>query len=75
MFARGGAYATFPEVAIISRLHLTTSVQKHAWLKLRQDSSTQKFYIINVVCIFYLLEIDPLFYTRSYMYKCTNVTF
>ena len=63
LFARGGAYDTFPEVAIISLLHLTTPVQKHAWQKLRQDSSTQKLYIINVVSIF-LIEIDLLFYTK-----------
>jgi hypothetical protein len=44
-------------------LHLTTPVQKHAWQKLRQDSSTQKFYIINVVNIL-LIEIDLLFYTK-----------
>jgi hypothetical protein len=30
LFARGGAYDTFPEVAIISRLHLTTPVQRHS---------------------------------------------
>ena len=30
LFARGGAYNTFPEVAIISLLHLTTPVQRHA---------------------------------------------
>ena len=63
MFARGEAYATFPEVTIISRLHLTTPVQKHAWQKLRQDSCTQKFYIINVVSIL-LIEIDLLLYTK-----------
>ena len=57
------AYETFPEVAIISLLHLTTPVKKHAWQKLRQDSSTQKFYIINVVSIF-LIEIDLLLYTN-----------
>jgi hypothetical protein len=61
--ARGGAYDNFPEVAIISLLHLTTPVQKHAWQKLRQDSSTQKFYIINVVSIL-LIEIDLLLYTK-----------
>ena len=27
------------------------TVQKHAWQKLRQESTTQKFYIINVVSI------------------------
>ena len=30
LFARGGAYDTFPEVAIISRLDLTRPVQKLA---------------------------------------------
>ena len=30
LFARGGAYDTFPEVTIISLLHLTTPVQKNA---------------------------------------------
>ena len=40
-------YDTFPKVAIISLLHLTTPIQR-----LRQGSSTQKFYIINVVSIF-----------------------
>ena len=53
LFARGGAYDTFPEVAIISVLHLTTPVQKHARQTLRQDSSTQKFYIMNVVSSFF----------------------
>jgi hypothetical protein len=40
---------------------------------LRQDSSTQKFYIINMVSIFFLLEIDFLFDAKI-LHKCTNVT-
>ena len=62
LFARGGAYDTFPEVAIISLLHLTTPVQKHAWQTLRQDSSTQKFYIMNVVSIFFNRNWPSIFY-------------
>ena len=62
MFARCGAYATFPEVAIISRLHLTTPVQRHSWQKLRQDPSTQKFYIMNVVSIFFNRNWPSIFY-------------
>jgi hypothetical protein len=59
--SRGGAYDTFPEVAIISPLHLT-SVQKHAWQQLCQDSSIQKFYIINVVSIFFNRNLPSILY-------------
>jgi hypothetical protein len=41
--------------------HLYKSVHDKGYAK---DSSTQKFYIINVVSIFYLIEIDLLFYTK-----------
>jgi hypothetical protein len=43
-------------------LHLTTPVQKHAWQTLRQDSSTQKFYILNVVSIFFNRNWPSIFY-------------
>ena len=60
---------TFPEVAIISRLHLTIPVQKpKSYVKTRVHRS---FTITDVVSISFLLEIDLLIYTMclNYMYK------
>ena len=62
---------TFPEVAIISRLHLTIPVQKHkSYVKTRVHRG---FTITDVVSISFLLEIDLLIYTKI-LHKCTNVT-